>query len=151
MCQKLIIAKYIVNEEENLGFSANKYAYTIETLKKINEGDFIVIRDWCGRTNENSKSVSVVKVIKVFADARSTEALQYLEDNSTSSIRDKVFLGKADIKDYFDEIEKKHKREELQEKIERRFKEAEKEALYRKLAETDTEMKVLLAELDSLK
>lgn len=151
MCQKLIIVKYIVSEEGNLGFSANKYAYTIETLKKINEGDFVVIRDWFGRTNENSKSVSVVKVIKVFADARSTEALQYLEDNSTSGIRSKEFLGKADIAGYFEEIEKAEKRKELQKKIEQRFKEAEKEALYRKLAETDPEMKALLAELDSLK
>ena len=151
MCQKLIIAKYIQNGAENLVFSTNKYAYTIETLKKTNKGDFIVIRDWKGASNDDHKSVSVVKVVEVFADRRSAEALKYLEDNSTSALRDKEFLGKADIKDYFDEIEKKHKREELQEKIERRFKEAEKEALYRKLAETDPEMKALLAELDSIK
>ena len=54
-------------------------------------------------------------------------------------------LKKVDLKP------KKKKIAELQDKIEERFKEAEKEALYRKLAETDPEMKSLLAELDSLK
>lgn len=149
--QKLVIVKYIKNCEENLGFSSNKYAYTIETLKKINEGDFIVIRDWCGQSNDDTKGVSVVKVIKAFADVSSTEAVEYLEHNTASAIRNKVFLGKADIAGYFEEIEKAEKRKELTQRIERRFKEAEKEALYRKLAETDPEMKALLAELDSLK
>lgn len=150
MSKKLVIVKYIQNDEENLRFSAHSYAYTIETLKKISEGDFIVIRDWKGSPNEDRKSISVVKVIKAFADRRSSEALQFIEDKDLT-LRDKEFLGKADIAGYFDEIEKAEKRKELQQKIEKRFKEAEKEALYRKLAETDPEMKVLLAELDSLK
>lgn len=150
MSKKLVIAKYIQNNGENLSFSAHSYAYTIETLKKISEGDFIVIRDWKGSPNEDRKSISVVKVIKAFADRRSSEALQFIEDKDLT-LRDKEFLGKADIAGYFDEIEKAEKRKELQQKIEKRFKEAEKEALYRKLAETDPEMKALLAELDSLK
>lgn len=48
------------------------------------------------------------------------------------------------------ELDKKRKREEITKKLEARFKEAEKEALYRKLTETDPEMKALLSELDSL-
>lgn len=150
MSKKLVIVKYIQNGSEGLDFSSHSYAYTIVTMKKINEGDFIVIRDRQGTPNEDRKGISVVKVIKTFADVRSSEALQFIEYKDLT-LRDKEFLGKADIKDYFDEIEKKHKRKELQEKIEKHFKEAEKEALYRKLAETDPEMKALLAELDSLK
>lgn len=151
MCQKLVIVKYIQNGTlTGLGFSTQIYAYTIETLKKINKGDFIVIRDFNGGLNDDRKSVSVVKVVEVFADRRSAEALKFIEDKDLT-IRDKELIGKADLKDYFSEIEKKRKREELTEKIEKRFREAEKEALYRKLAETDPEMKALLSELDSLK
>ena len=150
MCQKLVIAKYIQNDGENLTFSVHSYAYTIKTLKRINKGDFIVIRDWNGSPNEDRKSVSVVKVVEAFADRRSEEALKYFEDKALT-LRDKEFLGKADIAGYFEEIEKAEKRKELQEKIEKRFKEAEKEALYRKLAETDPEMRALLSALDSLK
>lgn len=148
--EKLVIVKYIQNEEKSLRFSSQSYAYTLETLKKISKGDFIVIRDWKGSPNEDRKSVSVVKVVEAFADRRSTEALQYIQDKDLT-IRDKEFLGKADIAGYFEDLEKAEKRKEITQRIERRFKEAEKEALYRKLAETDPEMKALLAELDSLK
>lgn len=149
--QKLVIVKYIKNGEDNLCFSARSYAYAIQTQKKISKGDFIVIRDWCGQDNDDTKNVSVVKVIEAFADRKSEEALRFIEDKSINVIRDKVLLGKADIAGYFEEVEKAEKRKELSQRIEKRFKEAEKEALYRKLAETDPEMKALLEELDSLK
>lgn len=143
--QKLVIVKYIQSNIAGLGFSSNSYSYTIQTQKKISEGDFIVVCDYDGH-----KQVSVVKVVKVFADRRSDEALKFIEDKDLT-IREKLFLGKADIADYFKEIEKAEKRKELTQRIEKRFKEAEKEALYRKLAETDPEMKALLEELDTLK
>ena len=63
----------------------------------------------------------------------------------------KDFIGKADLGDYFAEIDRKHKIEEITKKLEQRFKEVEKKALYQKLAETDPEMKELLTELEALK
>lgn len=146
---KLVVCKYIVYENGELSFSSQKYPYLIDTLKSVKEGDFIVIKDYNDRNNSDNKAVSVVKVVKSFTDLESDEAHNYLETCTRSPI-DKVFLGKADIAPYFEEIEKKHKRAELKKKIEARFKEAEKEALYKKLAETDPIMKSLLSELEAL-
>ena len=146
---KLVVCKYIVFENGELSFSSQKYPYLIDTLKSVKEGDFIVIKDYNDRNNSDNKAVSVVKVVKSFTDLESDEAHNYLE-TCTRSPMDKVFLGKADIAPYFEEIEKKHKRAELKKKIATRFKEAEKEALYKKLAETDPIMKSLLSELEAL-
>ena len=146
---KLVVCKYIVFENGELSFSSQKYPYLIDTLKSVKEGDFIVIKDYNDRNNSDNKAVSVVKVVKSFTDLESDEVHNYLETCTRSPI-DKVFLGKADIAPYFEEIEKKHKRAELKKKIEARLKEAEKEALYKKLAETDPIMKSLLSELEAL-
>ena len=146
---KLVVCRYIFFENGELSFSSQKYPYLIDTLKSVKEGDFIVIKDYNERNNSDNKAVSVVKVVKSFTDFESDEAHNYLETCTRSPI-DKVFLGKADIAPYFEEIEKKHKRAELKKKIEARFKEAEKEALYKKLAETDPIMKSLLSELEAL-
>lgn len=146
---KLVVCKYIVFENGELSLSSQKYPYLIDTLKSVKEGDFIVIKDYNDRNNSDNKAVSVVKVVKSFTDLESDETHNYLETCTRSPI-DKVFLGKADIAPYFEEIEKKHKRAELKKKIEACFKEAEKEALYKKLAETDPIMKSLLSELEAL-
>ena len=146
---KLVICKYNFFENGGLSFSSQKYPYLIDTLKSVKEGDFIVIKDYNDRNNSDNKAVSVVKVVKSFTDLESDEAHNYLETCTRSPV-DKVFLGKADIAPYFEEIEKKHKRAELKKKIEARFKEAAKEALYKKLAETDPIMKSLLSELEAL-
>ena len=146
---KLVICKYNFFENGGLSFSSQKYPYLIDTLKSVKEGDFIVIKDCNDRNNSDNKAVSVVKVVKSFTDLESDEAHNYLETCTRSPV-DKVFLGKADIAPYFEEIEKKHKRAELKKKIEARFKEAAKEALYKKLAETDPIMKSLLSELEAL-
>ena len=146
---KLVVCKYIVFENGELSFSSQKYPYLIDTLKSVKEGDFIVIKGNNDRSNSDNKVVSVVKVVKSFTDLESNEAHDYLETCNRIPI-DKVFLGKADIAPYFEEIEKKHKKAELKKKIEARFKEAEKEALYKKLAETDPIMKSLLSELEAL-
>ena len=147
--KKLVVCKYIIFENGELSFSSQKYPYLIDTLKSVKEGDFIVIKDYNDKNNSDNKAVSVVKVVKSFTDLESNEAHDYIETCTRSPI-DKVFLGKADIVPYFEEIEKKYKRAELKKKIEARFKEAEKEALYKKLAETDPIMKSLLSELEAL-
>ena len=150
MCKKLVICKYLQYKDAELHFSPETYPYVVDTVKPIKEGDFIVIKDPVGGSNSDRKYVSVVKVIKTFEDADSVSAQSYLSSAKCARVRDKIFLGKADIGPYFEEIEKAHKRAEIKEKLEARFKEVEKDALYRKLAETDPTMKVLLDELDKL-
>lgn len=150
MCKKLVICKYLQYKDDELHFSPETYPYVIDTVKTIKEGDFIVIKDPISVRNSIRKYVSVVKVIKAFEDADSTLARCCLASPECARVRDRIFLGKADIGPYFEEIEKAHKRAEIKEKLEARFKEVEKDALYRKLAETDPTMKVLLDELDKL-
>lgn len=113
---KLVVCKYIVFENEELSFSSQKYPYLINTLKSVKEGDFIVIKDYNDRSNSDNKAVSVVKVVKSFTDLESDEARNYYLEICNRSPIDKVFLGKADIAPYFEEIEKKHKRAELEKK-----------------------------------
>lgn len=146
---KMVVCSYIVFENGELTFSSQKYPYLIDTLKSVNEGDFIVLKAYNEKNNSDNNAVSVVKVVKSFTDLESEDTHNYLESCNRNPI-DKVFLGKADIAPYFEEIERKHKRAELKKKIEARFKEAEKEALYKKLAETDPVMKSLLSELEAL-
>jgi predicted nuclease with TOPRIM domain len=59
-------------------------------------------------------------------------------------------IGFAEVGDYFKAKENKRRAKEIKAQLDARFKEAEKMALYRKLAETDATMKELLTELDSL-
>ena len=151
MGKKLILVRY-------LGFSSDKefytvgklYAYMVNTRKSIRKNDFVVLADIT--QNDDRNVVSTVRVIQVLDDnATSEEVDKALDTCAYDKPRYKIFVGKADLGDYFAEIDKKKKIAELQNKLEERFKEAEKEALYRKLAETDPEMKSLLAELDALK
>ena len=100
---KLVVCKYIVFGNGELSFSSQKYPYLIDTLKSVKEGDFIVIKDYSDRNNSDNKAVSVVKVVKSFTDLESDEAHNYLE-TCTRSPMDKVFLGKADIAPYFEEL-----------------------------------------------
>lgn len=114
---KLVVCKYIVFENGELSFSSQKYPYLINTLKSVKEGDFIVIKDYNDRSNSDNKAVSVVKVVKSFTDLESDEARNYYLETCNRGPIDKVFLGKADIAPYFEEIEKKHKRAELEKKL----------------------------------
>lgn len=151
MCKKLVLCRYIGFKEGELCCVDGNYAYYIYTKKKVEKGDFICIAEQY-KGNEDKSFMTTVRVMKVLCnpDEYDDEASQLLSE-SRNDARIKIFVGKADLKDYFSEQDKKRKREELQKKIERRFKEAEKEALYRKLAETDPEMRALLEELEALK
>lgn len=151
MCKKLVICKYIgFNPDNELCTVGKKYSYFVETKKKIEKGDFICIAERCG--NDDRNMLSTVRVLNVIKDYDS-----YVEEGNALiaqceySPRNKIFVGKAELKDYFAELDKKRKCEEITQKLEQRFKEAEKMALYQKLAETDPEMKTLLEELEALK
>lgn len=152
MCQKLVICKYIgFNPDDELCTVGRNYAYFIETKKKVEKGDFICIAE-ARRGNDDRNFCSVVRVLKVVNNyENNVEEGNTLIAQCENSPRNKIFVGKAELGDYFAELDKKRKREELQLKIEKRFKEAEKEALYKKLAETDEEMRSLLAQLEELK
>ena len=156
--KKLVIVKYLgMNPDGEYTTICKDYGYFIETKKQIKEGDFICI-GYCTKDrkqngiNEDRNIISVVRVMKVQDDYdHNIEKGNELIAPLGKSPIYKEFMGKADLGGYFAEIDRKHKIEELTKKIEVRFKEAEKMALYKKLAETDPEMKALLAELEELK
>jgi hypothetical protein len=151
MCKKLVICRYIgFNPDNELCTIGKKYAYVIETKKKIEARDFICIAE--NRGNDDRACLSTVRVMNVVNDyEHNVEAGNVLISGCENSPRNKIFVGKADLQQYFYELDKKRKREEITKKLEERFKEAEKMALYQKLAETDPEMKGLLDELEALK
>jgi hypothetical protein len=157
MC-KLVIVKYIgASPEGDYQCVGKEYGYFISTKKQIKEGDFICIgcitKDEAQNAiNEDRRAVSVVRVKKVVNDYDHNidEGNSLIGGLSKAPIW-KEFIGKAELGDYFAELDKKRKREEITKKLEQRFKEAEKMALYQRLAETDPEMKALLEELEALK
>ena len=151
MCKKLLRVKYLgFNPDGELCTVGQSYPYAVETKKKISPQDFVVLAD--ETQNEDRNVVSTVRVLEVLDDKATAEEVDKLLTKSNyRKPRDKIFVGKADLGDYFAELDKKRKREEITQKLEQRFKEAEKMALYQKLAETDPEMKALLTELEELK
>lgn len=151
MCKKLLRVKYLgFNPCSELCTVGQSYPYYVETRKKINPQDFVVLAD--ESQNEDRNVVSTVRVLEVLNDdATAEEVDKLLTKCNYRKPRNKLFVGKAELGDYFAELDKKRKREELNYKLEQRFKEAEKMSLYKKLAETDPEMKSLLEELEALK
>lgn len=156
--KKLVIVKYLGVNYDGEYTTVNKdYGYFIETKKQIKVGDFICIgyitKDRCTNgVNEDRNVISVVRVMKVQDDYdHNIEKGNELIASLSKAPIYKEFIGKAELGDYFYELDKKRKREEITKKLEERFKEAEKMALYQKLAETDPEMKSLLEELEALK
>ena len=151
MSKKLLRVKYLgFNPCSELCTVGQSYPYTVETRKKISPQDFVVLAD--ESQNEDRNVVSTVRVLEVLDDNATTEEVdKLLTKCNYRKPRDKIFVGKAELGDYFTELDKKRKREEITQKLEERFKEAEKMALYQKLAETDPEMKTLLEELEALK
>lgn len=152
MCQKLVICRYLgFNPDDELCTVGRRYAYFIETKKKVEKGDFICIAE-AHRGNDDRNFCSVVRVLSVVNNYKdNVESGNTLIASCENAPRNKIFVGKAELGDYFAEADKRRKRAELQDKIEKRFKEAEKMALYQKLAETDPEMRALLTELEALK
>lgn len=117
-------------------FTSDNYHYWVDTDKNIRIGDYIILRD-----DANWDALKVVRVVS----AELFEAGKKYEKAIT-----KALIGFADVGDYFKAKEAKRRAKEIKAQLEARFKEAEKMALYRKLAETDETMKDLLKELDSL-
>ena len=117
-------------------FDSDNYFYWVDTEKTIKAGDYIILKD-----DVNWDALKVVKVVA----AEIFEAGKKYEKAKT-----KALIGFAEVKDYFGAKERKRRAKEIKAELEARFKEAEKMALYRKLAESDETMKSLLKELDEL-
>ena len=120
-------------------FNTDNYYYWIDTDKNITVGDYIILKD-----DVNWDALKVVKVVKAVALSGNTVVTEL------PKAKTKALIGFADVGDYFKAKENKRRAKEIKAQLDARFKEAEKMALYRKLAETDDTMKKLLAELDSL-
>ena len=117
-------------------FTSDNYFYWVDTEKTIKAGDYIILKD-----DTNWDALKLVRV----ASAELFEAGKKYEKAKT-----KALIGFANVDEYFKAKEAKRRAKEIKAQLEARFKEAEKMALYRKLAETDGTMKELLVELDSL-
>ncbi len=124
------------HETNSDDFTSDDYFYWVDTEKTINTGDYIILKD-----DTNWDALKLVRV----ASAELFEAGKKYEKAKT-----KALIGFANVDEYFKAKEAKRRAKEIKAQLEAHFKEAEKMALYRKLAETDTTMKELLAELDSL-
>jgi hypothetical protein len=118
-------------------FDTDDYYYWIDTDKNITVGDYLILKD-----GVNWDALKVVKVIKVVVFEAGMTGLP--------KAKTKALIGFADVSDYFKAKENKRRAKEIKAQLEAHFKEAEKMALYRKLAETDETMKSLIDELDSL-
>ena len=121
-------------------FDTDDYYYWIDTDSLISEKDYLILKD-----DVNWDALKVVKVIKAIAFNPDKKPAGSLPKAKT-----KALVGFANVSDYFEVKEKKRRAKEIKAQLEARFKEAEKMALYRKLAETDETMKGLIDELDSL-
>lgn len=152
MGTKLILVRYLgFNPDGELCTVGRLYPYYVETKKQIKPQEFVVLAD--KSQNDDRNVVSTVRVIKVLDNPSTTveDVEKLTAECEYRNPRKKLFVGKADLGGFFAELDKKRKREEITKKLEERFKEAEKMALYQKLAETDPEMKALLTELEELK
>lgn len=117
-------------------FNSDSYFYWIDTDKSISKGDYLILKD-----DVNWDALKVVKVVDVET---------FVPNKKYGPAKTKALIGFAEVGDYFKAKENKRRAKEIKAELEKRFKEAEKMALYRKLAESDETMKSLLAELDAL-
>jgi hypothetical protein len=124
------------HETSSDDFTSDNYFYWVDTEKTIKNGDYIILKD-----DTNWDALKLVRV----ASAELFEAGKKYEKAKT-----KALIGFAEVDDYFKAKEAKRRAKEIKAQLDARFKEAEKMALYRRLAETDDTMRELLAELDSL-
>lgn len=124
------------HETNSDDFTSDNYFYWVDTEKTIKAGDYIILKD-----DTNWDALKLVRV----ASAELFQAGKKYEKAKT-----KALIGFAEVDDYFKAKEAKRRAKEIKAQLEQRFKEAEKMALYRKLAESDETMKSLLAELDAL-
>lgn len=143
----IVKVRFVERRNGDFNFSPKEYWYIFKSEKdvKVKEGDFVVIETIDTRYLD---PFSIVKVVE--AEEYSYDRINEIEDTIQVGVKSKELIGKADLGSYFAEKERQEKIRQINFNLANRFKEAEKLALYKQLAETDPTMKSLLAELEAL-
>lgn len=145
--KQIVKVRFVERRNGDFNFSPKEYWYIFKSEKeiKVEEGDFAVIETI---DNRYSDPFSIVKVTS--AEKFSAERIDEIEEDINVGVKSKEIFGKADLSSYFAEKERQEKIRQINSNLANRFKEAEKLALYKQLAETDSIMKDLLAQLEAL-
>ena len=145
--KQIVKVRFIERRNGDFNFSPKEYWYIFKSEKdvKVKEGDFVVIETI---DNRYLDPFSIVKVTS--AENFSVERINEIEEDINVGVKSKDIFGKADLSLFFAEKERQEKIRQINVNLANRFKEAEKLALYKQLAETDPVMKDLLAQLEAL-
>lgn len=146
--KQIVKVKFISKTAEGYDLYNKEYWYIFKTKEenlKLKAGDFAIIESVQDRSQD---PFSVVKIIE--AEEYSYDRINEIIDSIQVDVKTKELIGKADLGSYFAEKERQEKIRQINANLANRFKEAEKLALYKQLAETDPIMKDLLAQLEAL-
>ena len=145
--KQIVKVRFVERRNDDFNFSPKEYWYIFKSEKdvKVKEGDFVVIETI---DNRYLDPFSIVKVTS--AENFSVERINEIEEDINVGVKSKDIFGKADLSLFFAEKERQEKIRQINVNLAKRFKEAEKLALYKQLAETDPVMKDLLAQLEAL-
>ena len=145
--KQIVKIKFISKTANGYDFYPKEYWYIFKSDKKmeVKAGDFAIIESVQQRSQD---PFSVAKVVE--AEEYSYERINEIESTIQVGVKSKELIGKADLSSYFAEKERQEKIRQINANLANRFKEAEKLALYKQLAETDLIMKDLLAQLEAL-
>ena len=145
--KQIVKVKFIYKTSDGYDFYPKEYWYIFKSNKQmeVKAGDFAVIESVQDRSQD---PFSVVKVLE--AEEYSYDRINEIEEDINVGVKSKELIGKADISSYFAEKERQEKIRRINANLVNRFKQAEKLALYKQLAESDPVMKDLLAQLESL-
>ena len=145
--KQIVKVRFVERRNGDFNFSPKEYWYIFKSEKdvKVKEGDFVVIETI---DNRYLDPFSIVKVTS--AENFSVERINEIEEDINVGVKSKDIFGKADLSLFFAEKERQEKIRQINFNLANRFKEAEKLALYKQLAETDPVMKDLLTQLEAL-
>ena len=145
--KQIVKIRFVTKTSTGYDFYPKEYWYVFNSEKdiKLKSDDFAVIDSVQER---NQDPFSVVKVI--VAEKYSVARINEIEAEIDMGVKSKTLFGKADLSSYFAEKDRLEKIRQININLANRFKEAEKLALYKQLAETDPTMKKLLSELEAL-
>ena len=145
--KQIVKVRFVERRNDDFNFSPKEYWYIFKSEKdvKVKEGDFVVIETI---DNRYLDPFSIVKVTS--AENFSVERINEIEEDINVGVKSKDIFGKADLSLFFAEKERQEKIRQINVNLANRFKEAEKLALYKQLAETDPVMKDLLTQLEAL-
>ena len=145
--KQIVKVRFIERRNGDFNFLTKEYWYIFKSEKdiKVKEGDFVVIETI---DNRYLDPFSIVKVTS--AENFSIERINEIEEDINVGVKSKDIFGKADLSLFFAEKERQEKIRQINVNLANRFKEAEKLALYKQIAETDPVMKDLLAQLEAL-